>query len=101
MPCPEQNCGLNFECDGYSFLTRGLYAEQLRYIYRKFPKENVMVLESEKVFEGKEEYLRSIFKFLGLPMVKFRRPTKPVFAYRPTLVGNQTKRTQVRVIHAC
>lgn len=73
---------------------RGMYAEQLRWVYRNFDHQNVLVMESEKVFKGSNETIARILNFLGLPETKIKRPKKSVYSFRPSLVGNNTKRNQ-------
>lgn len=50
----------------FSYLARGRYAEQLQRYYALFPKENILVLPSELLFEKPQEALGRIYSFLGI-----------------------------------
>lgn len=49
-----------------SYATRGLYAEQLEWWLDEFPREQLLVLQSETLFERPAECLREALAFLGL-----------------------------------
>ena len=50
----------------YSYLSRGLYADQLYRLHSLFPHENVMVLRSETLFDRPAETLNRFWSFVGL-----------------------------------
>jgi len=50
----------------YSYIDRGFYSEQLREIYRFFPKEQVLVLRHETLKENPAELLKQVSDFLGI-----------------------------------
>ncbi len=56
----------SFEHQHHSYLSRGLYAEQLRRWMQHFPRESLLILESEAVFTAQEAALRSVSDFLAL-----------------------------------
>ncbi|MBA2521003.1 MAG: sulfotransferase, partial [Chloroflexia bacterium] len=49
-----------------SYLTRGLYADQLAWWLAEFPREQLLVLQSEAFFTRPEEGLAQSLDFLGL-----------------------------------
>lgn len=53
-----------------SYATRGLYARQLERWFRSFPKENILVLESERLFCDPRAVYHKVVSFLGLPPVE-------------------------------
>ena len=50
-----------------SYLVRGLYAEQLEHVLRFFPREQLLVVQSEELFAGPGEAVARMIAFLGLP----------------------------------
>jgi len=59
----------------YSYIDRGFYLEQLRRLWRFFPREQVLVLKSEELRENSTEIIQKVFDFLGieaLPKMKFK-----------------------------
>lgn len=55
-------------CSFYSYLKRGLYAEQLERWYRYFPADQILVLNSEEWFRNPAPLYREVLQFLGLPL---------------------------------
>jgi hypothetical protein len=51
----------------YSYLLRGQYAPQLRRWFEQFPRERLLVLRSEDLFERSSEVMGAIMRFLELP----------------------------------
>lgn len=58
---------LSFNHQQFSYLSRGLYADQLARWAKFFPRERVLVVKSEDFFADPAEALRAVLKFLGLP----------------------------------
>lgn len=54
----------------HSYLARSRYAEQLERWYALFPRERVLVLNSETMFEEPEAVLDRVTAFLGLPPLR-------------------------------
>jgi Sulfotransferase domain len=52
-----------------AYVTRGQYVEQLERILEFFPREQLLVVESERFFEQPEVEYRRIMEFLDLPVV--------------------------------
>lgn len=50
----------------YSYVDRGLYLEQLRRIWKYFPRDEVLIIKSEDLRQNPEESLISVCDFLGL-----------------------------------
>lgn len=57
----------SFEYRHFSYLSRGLYAEQLERWFRVFGKDRMLVLKSEDFFAQPAEVLRAVQRFLSLP----------------------------------
>jgi hypothetical protein len=49
------------------YLSRGLYVDQLLRWSQFFPREQLLVLKSEDLFENPHETLKTVLEFLGLP----------------------------------
>mgnify|MGYP001254810586 FL=1 len=47
-------------------LGRGLYAKQLEYWFKKIPKEQILIISSEKLQNNTEETLSEVFEFLEI-----------------------------------
>lgn len=54
-----------------SYLTRGLYADQLEAWFEHFPREQMLVLKSEDYFSDSADTLNRIFDFLDLSRMTF------------------------------
>jgi len=57
-------------------LPRGLYAKQLEYWYKIFPKEKIFIQSSEEFANNTHDVLNEIFDFLGIKQVKIPDITK-------------------------
>ncbi|WP_042357267.1 sulfotransferase domain-containing protein [Bacillus rubiinfantis] len=69
------------ERDFDGIVTRGLYAEQLKRWFKLFPRNQILVLQSEQFFTEPERVLQRVFHFLGLPAIKLTH-------YEPLLKGD-------------
>jgi Sulfotransferase domain len=56
----------SFEHKYFSYIRRGCYAEQLENWYQHFPKEQIMVIQSEKFYEDPAPYFNEVVNFIGL-----------------------------------
>jgi hypothetical protein len=63
----------SFAFQHHSYLSRGLYAEQLEVWYGLFPKEQILVLRSEDLFSDPERIYRDVLRFLGVPPFSLRQ----------------------------
>jgi hypothetical protein len=50
----------------YSYLARGRYAEQLQRWFRQFPREQILIMCSERFFADTDMQFRSICRFIGI-----------------------------------
>jgi hypothetical protein len=57
---------LPFQHRVYSYQDRGFYCEQLRHLWRFFPKDQVLILKSEAFRCETQKTLNEIFQFLGV-----------------------------------
>ena len=62
-----------------SYLNQGIYADQLKRWFSIFPREQILVLQSEKFFSEMPEVYAQILDFLGLPQepLKFKKNPNP------------------------
>jgi hypothetical protein len=51
----------------YSYLSRGVYAEQLANWMKLFPKEQMLILRSEDFFAEPSKIFQKVLRFLELP----------------------------------
>ncbi len=51
----------------HSYLTKGMYAEQLERLLRYYPRDQVMVIQSEAFYRDTGAVLRDVTTWLGLP----------------------------------
>lgn len=58
-----------------SYITRGLYAEQLERWYQYYPKERLYIICSESYFENSNPELKKVLEFLSLPDFEFDTAT--------------------------
>ncbi len=65
-----------------SYLARGRYAEQLVRLFSLFPRDQVLVLRSEDLFQDPAA-LGPIFAFLGVPPTSSPRRSRSTRAYDP------------------
>lgn len=56
----------SFEHKYFSYIRRGCYAEQLENWYQHFPKDQIMVIQSEKFYENPAPYFKEVVNFVGL-----------------------------------
>lgn len=57
-------------CWREGYLLKGMYVEQLESLYKWFPKDQVMVVISEKIRSNMVEGYAALFQFLGLPPLR-------------------------------
>jgi len=50
-----------------SYITRGLYAEQLERWYQYYPKDRIHIMSSEEFFVGPTFEIKNVLKFLEMP----------------------------------
>jgi hypothetical protein len=50
-----------------SFVRRGLYCEQVERLYRQFPRESILILESAELKKDRLQALNRVLSFLDLP----------------------------------
>jgi len=53
-----------------SLLQRGLYVYELERLYKRFPTENILVLQAEQMFKNELAVYREVLNFLDLPDFK-------------------------------
>jgi sulfotransferase family protein len=67
----------------FSYLTRGIYVDQLQNWLRYYPREQLLILKSEDLYSNPAETMQKTLKFLGVAQVElnkeyknYRRPSK-------------------------
>ncbi len=56
----------SFEYKYFSYKKRGCYADQLENWFAQFPKEQIMIIQSEKFYENPAPYFKEVVNFIGL-----------------------------------
>ena len=67
----ENESYTSFNHQNFSYLSRGIYVDQLQEWLRLFPREQMLVLKSEDLYGRTPEVLGAVFEFLDLP---YRQP---------------------------
>ena len=57
----------------HSYLARGRYIEQVPQLFNLFPRENILILQSEDLYSRTEETYHQALSFLGLPLFDLPR----------------------------
>jgi len=57
----------------HSYVSKGMYAEQLERLYRHYPHDQVMIIQSEAFYRDPNRTLTDITDWLGLPAVELDR----------------------------
>ncbi|MGB3558723.1 MAG: sulfotransferase domain-containing protein, partial [Geitlerinemataceae cyanobacterium] len=73
----------------YTYLSRGLYLEQLQRWMTFFPRKQFLILSSEEFWEKPDRTLAEVFNFLQLPPLKLE-------TYPSHNVGNYSQPVQSR-----
>ena len=74
----------SYHYNAHSYLTSGIYTNQLERWFKYFPKEQFLILSSEDFYNEANKILNQVFEFLGVP--DFNQETFSVFRK-----GNYTK----------
>ncbi|MFX1501113.1 MAG: sulfotransferase [Promethearchaeota archaeon] len=59
-----------------SYLTSGIYIDQIKKIREFFPKEQILIINSEEFFNNPPKILKEVFKFLNIPDHRIREYKK-------------------------
>ncbi|MDR6225282.1 sulfotransferase domain-containing protein [Desmospora profundinema] len=60
----------------YSYMARGIYLNQLKRWRKHFPKQQIMIIQSEDFYKNTNAVLKRVTRFLGVPY-KALKTTKP------------------------
>jgi hypothetical protein len=82
----------------FSYLSRGLYAEQLKLWMQKIPRKQFLILKSESFFKQPDKALSEVLEFLGLPSTGNYEIRKYNEGHYPPL-GNDM-RSRLRLFYA-
>ena len=58
----------------FTYLTKGRYVEQLKRWYKYFPKEQIMVIQSERFFKDTNTVFNEVLQFIGANPHKVHNP---------------------------
>ncbi len=75
----------SFNHQNFSYLTRGIYVDQLREYFDLFPKENFVILSSEEFYQSPQSTLNQVFDFLELGNFKLNEFSKFNFGDNPPM----------------
>lgn len=62
---------LPFQHRDYSYIDRGFYSEQIRRIWRYFPKEQTLFIKHDELKLQPEAVLNEVYRFLGVSEIRF------------------------------
>lgn len=57
---------LPFNHEHYSYIRKSVYVDQLRPYFRVFPREQILVIQSERLFRDTPAVVRELYGFLGI-----------------------------------
>jgi hypothetical protein len=60
----------------YSYLARGFYVDQLKVWFNLFPREQILILNSESFFSDQAKAYRRVLAFLDLPEQKLQKTSE-------------------------
>ncbi len=65
----------SFNHQNFSYLTRGIYVDQLKTWYNLFSKQQILVIRSEDFYDDSNVITNQVFEFLGIPKYKVHTST--------------------------
>lgn len=57
----------SFKHQHFSYLSRGIYVDQLKHWLKFFPRDQFLVIKSEDLFQSRQEIFSQVLEFLDLP----------------------------------
>ena len=60
----------SYHYNAHSYITSGIYADQLERWFKYFPREQFLILRSEDFYNDPKQSLSQVFEFLGIPNIK-------------------------------
>jgi len=73
---------VSFNHHHYTYLSRGIYVDQLQTWMQFFPREQFLILKSEDLYSDPQRILRETVTFLGLPVTSIQTTEKEFKQYR-------------------
>jgi hypothetical protein len=86
----QSNTYKSYNYNHYSYLARGRYIEQVKRWFKYFPKEQILIIKSENLFQYPQRTMNEIYEFLEIPKVRHRE-FKKIFAHKYTKISEKTK----------
>jgi len=77
----EDNDYYSFNHEHYSYLSRGIYVDQLKTWTKNFPKEQILILKSEEFFNNPSTIFKQVLEFLNLPSWELKEYRKYNIGY--------------------
>jgi len=75
----------------YAYLSRGLYAQQLKIWFKLFPKEQFFILSTEELKNNESDMLNKIFEFLDLPKFTLGKVEKVLVGNYKSKMNDETR----------
>ncbi|AHY47992.1 Sulfotransferase domain [Rubrobacter radiotolerans] len=75
----------------FSYLSRGIYVDQLKHYEKFFSRDQMLVLKSEDLFENTQELLGNVLDFLELPPWDLEGPTPRVNSGKYEPINPETR----------
>lgn len=69
----SNSAGLNHYARGQNYISRGRYIDYMPFIYKSFPKENILLMKAEDMFDNPLLYVNDCLEFLGLDKLQSLR----------------------------
>ena len=76
----------SYDYQKFSYLTRGIYVDQLKNWLQYFPREQLLILQTEEFLENASKVYRRVLKFLNLQEIELNQ-------YQKLNIGNYKKWT--------
>lgn len=71
----------SYDYQKFSYLTRGIYLDQIKNWLEYFPREQILILQTEEFLEKTPEVYRRVLKFLNLQVIDLKQ-------YKKLNIGN-------------
>lgn len=81
----EDDTFRNFNHQKFSYLSRGIYIDQISVWMPLFPKEHILILKSEDYYTNPKSVLKRTFNFLNLPPAKLGEQRKANYPNYPKM----------------
>lgn len=80
----------------YAYLSRGLYAEQLKIWFKLFPKDQFFLVSTEELENNEPDILNKIFDFLDLPKFTLKEVEKVFVGDYESKMKDETRKKLIK-----